>query len=442
MKWIFIAALMVFTPAAAAFLRNNQRYVVHACFLIGVAIFFQNPYFSVSPIFWDWPGPVQGFQVTLVDSLAIAILLSTPSVRLPPTLKLAFGIYLLGILISSFAAHQLMPVAFYVWQLGRAALLFAAIARATACHERAPLALAGGLGCAIAIEALLVIKQFASGNGAPGGTLGHRNILGMTSHFATLPAFALLLAGYRQRLAALTVFCGIIVALLGGSRATIGLFALGVLTATLFSMRHKMTGRKGAVAAAAAVLAICAVPLMIWSVNRRSESTLHSSDAERSAMIQAARMMIADHPLGVGADQYVVVANLGGYADRAGVPWNKDDRSAPVHNSYFLITAELGFVGLLGLLSIFAAVLATGWNTLRLGTGPRSELLVGLVATVFILAIHISFEWVFETATLQYLTACAFGAVIGIAASLRANTRVPKAQRTSVSAAAPLPQRA
>jgi len=110
MKWIFIAALMVFTPAAAAFLRNNQRYVVHACFLIGVAIFFQNPYFSVSPIFWDWPGPVQGLQVTLVDSLAIAILLSTPSVRLPPTLKLAFGIYLLGIFISSFAAHQLMPV--------------------------------------------------------------------------------------------------------------------------------------------------------------------------------------------------------------------------------------------------------------------------------------------------------------------------------------------
>ena len=153
-------------------------------------------------------------------------------------------------------------------------------------------------------------------------------------------------------------------------------------------------------------------------------------------------MMIADHPLGVGADQYVVVANLGGYADRAGVPWNKDDRSAPVHNSYFLITAELGFVGLLGLLSIFAAVLATGWNTLRLGTGPRSELLVGFVATVFILAIHISFEWVFETATLQYLTACAFGAVIGIAASLRAKTRVANAQRTSVSAAAPLPQRA
>jgi O-antigen ligase len=442
MKWVFIGGLLVFTPAAAAFLRANRRYLVHACFLVGVAIFFQNPYFSVSPIFWEWPGPVQGLQVSLVDSLAVAMLLSTPAVRIPMALKLAVVIYLGGILISSFAARQLMPVAFYVWQLGRAALLFVAIARVTARHENAPMALAAGLGCAIAIESLFVIKQFASGNSEPGGTLGHRNILGMTSHFATLPAFALLLAGYRQRLTALTVFSGMIVALLGGSRATIGLLALGLVITTLVSMRHKMTVRKGAVAAAAAVLANCAIPRMNWSCDRRSERALQSSDAQRSAMIQAAEMIIADHPLGVGADQYVIVANLGGYSDRAGIPWDKDNRSAPVHNSYFLITAELGFVGLLGLLSIFAAALATGWNALRRGVGPRSELLVGFVATALILAIHISFEWVFETATLQYLTACVFGAVIGIAASLGSNAQAPKAQRTSVSAGTPLPERA
>lgn len=423
MKWIFLAALLVFTPAAAAFLRSNPRHLTRACFVMGMAIFFQNPYFSVSPIFWDWPGPVQGFQVSLVDALAIAMLFSTPRVRTPLTLKFALCIYLVGFVISSFGAQQVMPVAFSVWQLGRAILVFLAIARVTARYEEAPLALAAGLGCAIAIESLLVIKQFAGGNREPGGTLGHRNILGMTSHFATMPAFALLLAGYRQRLAATVVFCGAIVALLGGSRATIGLMALGFAITTIVSIRHKMTGRKGAVAAAAAALAVCAVPVMIWSVNRRSETVLQSSDAERSAMISAARMIIADHPLGVGADQYVIVANLGGYSDRAGVPWNRDDRSAPVHNSYFLTTAELGFIGLIGLLMIFAAVLATGWNALRSATGPRSELLIGFVATVFILAIHISFEWVFETAYLQYLTACAFGAVVGIAATMGAKQR-------------------
>jgi O-antigen ligase len=294
------------------------------------------------------------------------------------------------------------------------------------------MALAAGLGCAIGIESVLVMKQFAAGNHEPGGTLGHRNILGMTSHFATMPAFALLLAGYRQRLAALAVFCGAIVALLGGSRATIGLLAIGLFVTTLVSMRHKMTGRKGAVAAAAAILGLCAVPLMVWSVDRRSDAALRSSDSERSSMVAAARMIIADHPLGIGADQYVIVANIGGYSDRAGVPWNADNRTAPVHNSYFLVTAELGFLGLLGLLSVFAVVLATGWNAMRSAEGPRSELLVGFFTTVLILAVHISFEWVFETAYLQYLTACAFAAVIGIAASPEARRRFTGSPRRRI----------
>ena len=59
--------------------------------------------------------------------------------------------------------------------------------------------------------------------------------------------------------------------------------------------------------------------------------------------------MIADHPLGVGANQYVIVANTGGYSARAGVPWNTDERAAPVHDAYYLVTAELGFLGLFGL---------------------------------------------------------------------------------------------
>jgi len=428
-KWIFVAFLAVFTPAAAAYLRSHQRHLVHACFLLGSAIFFGIRYTSVSPIFWLWPGPVQGIQITIVDSLAAAIVFSTPRSRSPIAVKLALGVLLLGIVISSFSAQQLMPVAFYVWQLGRAILLFTAIARVTAKYEKAPLALAAGLGFAIAIEGIIVIGQFAAGNPQPGGSLGNRNLLGMASHFGTMPAFALLLAGYRQRLAALVVCCGAIVALLGGSRATIGLLALGMLLTAMFSMRHKITARKKAVTATAAVLVICSLPLMMLSVGRRSEAELQSSNLERSAMIEAARMIIADHPFGVGPDQYVVVANVGGYSDRAGVPWNKDDRSAPVHNSYFLVTAELGFVGLLGLLSVFAAVLATGWGALRSATGLRSELLVGFLGAVLVLAFHISFEWVFELYPVQYLTACAMGSIVGIAASVEAGKRAPKTDR-------------
>jgi O-antigen ligase len=213
--------------------------------------------------------------------------------------------------------------------------------------------------------------------------------------------------------------CGALIVILGGSRAALGLFAVGFLLVTLLSMRQKMTGRKAATAAALAALVVCAIPVMLWSVDRRSEAQLQSSDSERGAFIDAARMIIADHPLGIGANQYVVVANLGGYSDRAGVPWNYADRSAPVHNSYYLVTAELGFLGLVGLISMFGAAVWIGLNGLRADGALRSELLVGFIVAVIVLMVHIAFEWVFELAVIQYLTAAAFGMIVGIAAPAR-----------------------
>ena len=422
MKWIFIAGLIVFIPIATAFLRAHQRYLLHACFVMGLAIFFQGGWLSVSPIFWDWPGPMQGIQVGFVDGLAIAMIASTKPVKVPLAFKLALTLFALAIVISSFAARQLMPVSFYVWQLVRNSLVFLAIARTSAQFERAPLALVAGFGSALAIEALWVIKQFAGGDRELGGTLGHRNILGMTTYFAAMPAYALFLAGERKRHAAFALICAALIVFLGGSRASLGLFAVGLALVTLLSMRRKMTARKGAVAAMAGFLVICATPVMLWSVERRSQAELQSSDTERGAFIDAARMIIADHPFGIGANQYVIVANIGGYSDRAGVPWDYADRSAPVHNSYYLVTAELGFLGLFGLISIFASEVWIGLNGLRDDGGTRSELLVGFIAAAVVLMVHIAFEWVFELATIQFLTAAGFGAIVGLASPARARS--------------------
>ena len=87
-------------------------------------------------------------------------------------------------------------------------------------------------------------------------------------------------------------------------------------------------------------------------------------------MVRAARMIIADHPFGVGPNQYLVVANIGGYSSRAGVAWNYANRSAPVHNSYYFITAELGFLGLIGMITILLSMIWTGLRALkRVGHG-------------------------------------------------------------------------
>ena len=54
-----------------------------------------------------------------------------------------------------------MPSLFYAWQLGRAVLVFLATARVAATVDRAPFALAAGIGVAILIECVVAVQQFA-----------------------------------------------------------------------------------------------------------------------------------------------------------------------------------------------------------------------------------------------------------------------------------------
>ena len=128
-------------------------------------------------------------------------------------------------------------------------------------------------------------------------------------------------------------------------------------------------------------------------------------------------MMIADHPMGVGANQYVLVANTGGYSQRAGVAWNEENRAAAVHNTYYLVTAEMGFLGLAGFLAVFGSFIALGFRLLRRHLPDEmGELMPGLLATMIVVAVHISYEFVFMNSTLHYLFAISGGMLVAIAA--------------------------
>lgn len=423
MKWILLVALIGAIAPLAMLLRAQPKYLVHACYLMGLLVFFLDPYLNIAPISWHWSGAVKGFELSIIDVIAVAIIFATQSVKLPWTLKAGLAVYVMGIVISSFYAAQPTAVGFYVWQLMRAIFVCIAVVRATTAEKNAAVALAAGLGTGIIAEALLATKQYLGGDMQPGGTLGHRNILGLTSHFAVLPALALLLAGRRSLLAATVVIAGALIAVTGGGRATIGLYVAGIILTTALSMRHKITGRKAALAGAAGFCLLLAAPVMMWSIDRRSAAARASSDHERRALTEAARMIIRDYPLGVGANQYVMVANLGGYSSRAGVAWNYGSRSAPVHNSYYLVFAELGPVGLIGILAALAAVILTGLRAARrLATEERSELLLGYLGALIVVSIHLAFEWLFATSYIHYLLAMNIGAVIGLAGVLRARS--------------------
>jgi O-antigen ligase len=251
--------------------------------------------------------------------------------------------------------------------------------------------------------------------------------------FIVFPGFALLIAGERVKTALLILACEVIIAFAGGSRATIGLLGLGLIVTLVLSTWHRKTGRKSVAAALTAVALAVTAPVMILAIERRPEAARAGSTDERRKFEDAAGMMVRDYPLGVGANQYVITANLGGYSDRAGVPWNTSERSAPVHNAYYLIAAEMGIIGLLGYVSLLGSLILIGLRALRSGISSRSsELLVGLSATSIVTAVFYAFEWITMTAPIHYFAAINAGLTVGIAYALRQAPKVRRAPKLAL----------
>lgn len=416
MSWIFLLGVGALCLGLAALFKSNPRHIGPGLFVMSISLYFQDPFLYAAPISWQhWPGPVKGLEVSVVDAFALAILYATKGPKVPAALKFGLALYVAGFLISSFQAVHIEPTIFYGWQLLRAVILFLAVFNVAATNSKYLIAIAGGLAAGLFFEAAYVALQYARGVAEPGGTLGHRNMLGLSSHFAVMPMFALLLAAQRQKLALLTAGSGLCVALLGGSRATIGFYAIGLAAVAFLSLWQKPTGRKMGFAVVAALALVLAAPAMNWALQRRADSAAVGSTYERNAMTLAAKMIIADHPMGVGANQYVIIAATRGYSARAGVAWVESSRGAPVHNSYLLVTAELGFLGLAGFLTVLAYTFTAALRNLRRfkGQGEPSALLVGYLGTGIAVAGHLAYEWLFASFLFHYLLAITLAAILG-----------------------------
>ena len=445
MKWVFLLGLLVFTPWLTVHLKANPKHLPLVGFAIGILPFLLSKLnLTASPIAWPfWPGAVKGFDISLLDGIAIAVILATKPARTPAALKAAFAIFVIACAISTLAGTSSgrMASIFYDWQVVRTALLYVAVVRASVTHSKVPVAIVMGLGAGLGIQAIVAGLQYLGGSPQAGGWFGHQNLLGMASHFAVFPAAALLLAGYHNKQSLGIVVAGLVVAFTGGSRATIGLFAIGLVVTLALSLWRKNTGRKAAVAGGMFVAVLVSLPILYTAIERRSDRTLADSNLERSEMIRAAKMIISDYPLGVGPNRYVIVANVGGYSDRAGMAWNKHNREAPVHNTYYLVTAELGWVGLIGLLGIYGWMIAFGLRAVRSApTGLYGELLVGVTATCIVLAAHSYFEWITMYFHVHYLFAISIGLLVGLkqAAVVRQTKKrsvpVPRAEFASTGA--------
>lgn len=419
MKWAFLFFLAVYTPLLAGWLRSRPKHAPKVWMLLGFLPFVVAPWdLYVAPVSWaGWPGYVKGMEVSLLDAVALAVYASVPRKR---RLHLKLPILAYTLIVALSALQTVVPTAalFYAWQLLRLLLLFAAVA--AACQdERAPKAILTGLVIGLAWAAGSAGLAFLSGALQTGGSFGHQNLLGLVSHIVIIPTFALLLAGRREWPFLVGPAAGVAIAIFTASRATIGLVGVGLVGILALSVLRRSTSQKMTIALVGLVALGAATPLALNSLDRRFEVAPLGEYDERAAFEKAAWMMISDRPMGIGANQYVSIANSQGYSSRAGVAAVYGSRAAHVHNVYLLVAAETGYLGFLAFAVMFVAPIVVAFRCAsRNRKDWRGDLLLGLGFALVVVGLHSAYEWVFVTFQVQYFFAIAMGLIVGVAGQL------------------------
>lgn len=368
----------------------------------------------------EWPGYVKGLEVSAIDLLALTLYLSLPPAQTRIPFRISMALYFAAAAISTFQAAEPIAAVFYLWQLARMFLVFAVVTRACT-DARSVYALLTGMAMGLFLEVAVELWQrFGLGILQASGNLASQNLLGMMSHFVIFPFLALLLVSPRLRLPLAVVPAALIADVLTASRASIGIAAAGCAALFMLSALRRWTPRKQLFLLLGGLSIAALGPFALWSLDSRFAT--HGIDPyydERAAFQKAAEMILADHPMGIGVNHYVLTANNGGYNHAAGVTPHASSLLTNVHNLYLLVAAESGYVGLAALLLLLLhpliVAIRCGWKN---GADPRGDLLLGFGTALAAVYVHSFFEWVFIDFQLQYMFALTVGAVASLAIQL------------------------
>lgn len=422
MNWFLFAVGVASIFPLTGWIRQNERRLELIWMVIGALPFVWGAFPKRKLVVLgvpEWPGFTQGFDVSLLDLLLVAAFLSLPRrprVALP--FKLSFTFYIGAVLVSAFQAQNPTATLYYTWQLLRMFMVFAIVARACL-DARLTVALLKGLAIGVCLQGLVVgWQRFIVHYVQARGTFTAQNMLGMTMHFVIYPFFALLLSGGKSWHAALVPVIGVMIAIFTTSRATVGFSVLGFSLVFALSMLRKWTPRMTRILGAA-VLAIAVVsPIAYRQFEYRFQrGGITEEEGGRSTLNDAAQMILIDHPMGIGANNYVVFANEQGYSERANV--SRQNKGAYPHNIYWTTAAEVGYVGLLAfgffLLRPLLFALSRGW---RSRNDQRGDVLLGLAVSLIVVYSHSYFEKNFFYDEVQYMFAIDLGLIAGLAGQL------------------------
>jgi O-antigen ligase len=422
-KWVLLIVAAALVWPISFRLRRNSRERLAVFALIGFLPFiveYEHLYMALDS--WVWDGYVKGAEVSFLDLLVLSVNLSLPrgDDRFP--FRLPVALYFGATAMTVIEAAVPMAALFYCLQLVRVILLSVTVYRGICADPRVAQAVFKGMGGGILLEAAFTVWQrFGLGILQASGTFESQNQLGLTSHFTVIPFFALVLCARRGWLPPMVVAAGLIVEVLTTSRGTLLFGSFGLVTVFVLSVLRQWTSRKSRILLGAVAAAAVFAPIAASSLQQRfsgQAATEFVEDNERVTYKEAAAMMLSDHPMGVGANHFNYIANVGGYFDRVGDFWWAG-RGSNVHNVYWLVASETGYVGLLTFVFLLLRPLTVAFAcAFRHRRDVRGDLQLGLGVALLAVYFHSFEEWIFVTFPAQYLFALDIGLIAGLAREL------------------------
>lgn len=366
-------------------------------------------------------GDARGFEITVVDVLALAIFVAARLRRAPASPR-AFVIprvaYASAVVLSIIASPDALRSMFGVWKLARMYFMFSVLAGELVALPMV-LAAVQGLSAGVLLEGGLALHQrYFEHVMRVSGSQSHPNSLAMLVNLIAPIAFAVFLAGYGRWLAASVFVLAGVCDILTLSRGGMLMFVFGVSLVAVASLARAPTWQKARILVG---LALASSLVLAWSARTillRFETAPVESVHARELFVAAAQRMAADHPLGVGINMYSQVLATAEYSAVLGI--DPMDRNGIAHHIYWLTAAETGYAGLAAFALLLCAVLVAAIRAAAL-RGVRGELALGIAVGLTVTYVQGTAEWILRQSTMSYAFWLLAAIIVGITHSSKAS---------------------
>jgi len=429
-KYVAFAAMVIVgipAIALAATYRARLREWLVSAMVFAAALTGPGP-FKINFVSMEaYRGPDRGFEVTLMDLLAVGLAISLlvrdrRRIAWIPWNTFWMFAYLGVAVLSIMDARDPILSWFTVFKLVRSYGLYWCTVNLLRAGVPLSAFWRGFVAAALYVAFVAVKQKYLHHVYRVNSVFDHPNILPLflNQFLPLLLAVGLAETSVRRALLSLGAACAaILTVVLTFSRAGIALSMLSSLATLWYANRRAPSAR----VRAATVVAACAM-LALGAVTARGVIARFQTAAEESAMARdefnrAADRMVADHPLGVGVNQFTLVLSKAPEYRRFIEVMAGESQAGVCHHIFRLTLAETGWLGLAVFLVVILRLMARpAWQAMR-RRGPDALFFAAMLFGAAALHLQGFLEWGFRVTSIFSVFMICSGLIVGYHDRLR-----------------------